>query len=517
MRGRAWTCVILAAVVAAASFHLLGAEGEKAREALDALFGRQLETARKTRDGADDVALAAKMLETAGQTTDQPALLALLCETACELASADPSGFETALASADLLATNLPEKAAGGREIILGIRRRQYERSRGKPHQEAGEAYAEALLEAAAAQARTGDLDEALRNCRQARTIARAVRSEKAGLAEADLKRLAALKRSADRTEALKKQLAADPSNRKARDDLVCLLLVDLDRPAEAATFLDKGCNPTFRKFIPGAAKPVDEAPELACLQLGDWYRELADGAAPAGKPAMLARAQAYYDRFLSLHKPHDLDRKKAQLLLRQVMEQLAELGGAPTAEARWINLLNLVDLKRHVVRGKWERPGDALYCDNKSVAHCVMPVVPLGDYEFEFQYRYRLGGAVHAIFPTGRKGAVVKIFPHSREGFVELDIADQRGYTLPKPKAPSGATIRIRVRTRGKRVAIAITAGGEPFLGWTGPDSSLGVPVPWALPDKRCIGLGAYNGGVEFKNIRLRMLSGRAVLFRKP
>ena len=118
MRGRALAWVIMTAAVAAVSLPVFASDGEKAREAFDALFGHQLETARKTRDRADDVALAKKMLETARQTIDQPALLALLCETACELGSADPSGFETALVSADLLATNVPEKAAGCRRTL---------------------------------------------------------------------------------------------------------------------------------------------------------------------------------------------------------------------------------------------------------------------------------------------------------------------------------------------------------------------------------------------------------------
>jgi formylglycine-generating enzyme required for sulfatase activity len=78
---------------------------------------------------------------------------------------------------------------------------------------------------------------------------------------------------------------------------------------------------------VPAAAKPIEQAPELACNELGDWYHGLADQAtAPASKGAMLRRAKAYYRQFLDLHKADDLARAGATLMLKKVGDALAKM-----------------------------------------------------------------------------------------------------------------------------------------------------------------------------------------------
>ena len=69
---------------------------------------------------------------------------------------------------------------------------------------------------------------------------------------------------------------------------------------------------------MPAAAKPLAEAPEFACLELGEWYRSLGESAPTSAKPAMYARAQAYYGRFLETHTGADLDRTEAKAALSE-------------------------------------------------------------------------------------------------------------------------------------------------------------------------------------------------------
>jgi formylglycine-generating enzyme required for sulfatase activity len=105
-----------------------------------------------------------------------------------------------------------------------------------------------------------------------------------------------------------------------------------MDNPAEAAKSVNETLDEATRKYMPAAAKPIEEAPELACNELGDWYRGLADQAtAPASKGAMLRRAKAYYERFMGLHKTDDLARAGTTLMLKKVDDALAKLG--PAAE----------------------------------------------------------------------------------------------------------------------------------------------------------------------------------------
>ena len=355
----------------------------------------------------------------------------------------------------------------------------------------------------------------------EAVTLARAVLSEKTGPAAADLKRLAALKRSADRAEALKKQLAADPSNRKARDELVGLLLVDLDRPAEAATFLDEGCDAALRKFIPAAAKPVDEAPELACMQLGDWYRGLAETAVPAAKAPMFVRAKAYYDRFLRLHEAHDLDRKRVALAAEQVADALDALGWKPRPTGRWIDVLALVDPAKDAMAGKWRRTVTGLASDQGWHRRIAIPIRPEGDYDVEVRFTFVNKGARWAgvFLPVAQSGAWYSCSGGSSWlNNVDGVAMNNKSKAHHKPRLTEGIphTVRIRVMTRGEKAVIASTLDGFAVMKWAGLASALSPPHHYGTPPGRSLGVAAETGGTTFHTARLRMLSGRALLLRK-
>jgi hypothetical protein len=107
----------------------------------------------------------------------------------------------------------------------------------------------------------------------------------------------------------LKAQLAAKPDDATVRTQLVLLHLVALDNPAEASQFLAEGIDPNLLKYVSAAAKPVDTAPELACLELGRWYRSLTSIAYPWAQWSVLTRARSYLARYLSLHTAADKDR----------------------------------------------------------------------------------------------------------------------------------------------------------------------------------------------------------------
>jgi formylglycine-generating enzyme required for sulfatase activity len=108
-----------------------------------------------------------------------------------------------------------------------------------------------------------------------------------------------------------------------------------MDNPAEAAKFLDETLDEATRKYVPAAAKPIKDVPEVECTELGDWYKGLADQTVvPAGKGAMLRHAQAYYQRFLVLHTAADLGRTAATLTLKRIEDALAKCGPAPAPKA---------------------------------------------------------------------------------------------------------------------------------------------------------------------------------------
>jgi len=303
---------------------------DEAADTFSKLYGEDLKRVAATPSVADDVALAKQLLEDAKKAEDQPAFLAMLCEKAYELAAKDASGYATATAAMDLLAGKVPEKKVECLQKNAGLYQKQYGTARGEAKTKAGEMVITALGALAEAQAAAGDSDAAGLTLRQAVAVATAIKSENKAALQARLDNLAPRQKVEKQIAALKAKLDADPKDAASRKELVRLYLVEMDTPAEAAKFLDETLDEATRKYVPAAAKPVEDAPEVACMELGDWYKGLADQAAtPASKGAMLRRAQAYYQRFLELHMAADLARTAATLTLKRIEDALAKCGAA--------------------------------------------------------------------------------------------------------------------------------------------------------------------------------------------
>jgi formylglycine-generating enzyme required for sulfatase activity len=320
-------CLALTAILLACPLVVLA---EESADTFNKLYADDLKRVAATPSPADDVALAKQLLEAAGKVTNQPAFLTLLCEKACELAMKDPTGYPTAKAAMELLAANVPEKKVESLQKMAAMCQRSYATARAEAKAKAGEALIESLKVVADAQAAAEDADGAGATLKQALAVATAIKSESKAAIQAQLAGLAYQQQVEKQIAELKAKLDADPKDAASRKEIVRLCLVDMDSPAEAAKFLDETLDEAMRKYVPAAAKPVEDAPEAACMELGDWYKGLADQAtAPASKGAMLERAKAYYARFVDLHKVDDVARAGATLILKKIDDALAKLDPA--------------------------------------------------------------------------------------------------------------------------------------------------------------------------------------------
>jgi formylglycine-generating enzyme required for sulfatase activity len=305
-------------------------KADEAADVFDSLFGADLKQVAATPDPADDVALAAKLVAAAEAASKQPTLLALMCDKAWELGKVHPTGHATALKAMELLAGCVPDRRLACQEKVVIIRQLQYDAARGDERAKAGGALVASQQALLGLKADAGDLAGAVECGNRALMVARAVKADIRDI-QARLDQVLSLQRVGKQVADLKVRLAAGPNAAAARAELVRLYLVDLDKPAEAAKYVGDGDDPAMRKYVPAAAKPIEDAPELACKELGDWYKGLADQVAtPASKGAMLRRAQTYYQRFLMLHTAADLGRTVATLALKRIDDALAVLGPAP-------------------------------------------------------------------------------------------------------------------------------------------------------------------------------------------
>ncbi len=331
--------------------------------------------------------------------------------------------------------------------------------------------------------------------------------------------------------KALAAALDAKPDNARVRNELVRLCTVELDDPSRAATYLGDGVDAAFAKYVPAAAKGTDQAPELACMELGDWYRSLAGDASPKAKDAMLRRARAYYQRFLDLHEAENLKRSQATLALDKVNEALGKKpGSAAVAPAgsklptgQWVDLLAMVDIKKDCIspqpRGLWQRQGKTLVClpPRFSTTDIALPVAVDGSYELQVKLiRRTVDGFVSVFLPVGSRTARVHLDNDSISGLRKpitrrSDPPDGMGKHLSF-EANRVYTVDVRVTVQGDDVEITANIDGKPFVRWRCPQTKLGGSLQRM---KGCVGLGAYRSTTIFGMARLRMIKGTAQAMR--
>ena len=357
--------------------------------------------------------------------------------------------------------------------------------------------------------------------------MATTINSESRAAILAQLAGLASQQQVEKQIAALKARLAADPKDASSRKEIVRLYLVEMDNPAEAAKFLDETLDEPMRKYVPAAAKPVEDAPEAACTQLGDWYMGLADQAAtPASKGAMLGRAQAYYQRFLALHTATDLGRTAATLTLKKIEDALAKLGPASEPKSNkegfvpifngkdltgWTGLLDGYKVENGVLVSLKEPSGNI--CTEKNYADFVL--------RLEFKLTPGANNGVGIRTPDGKQGSVY--------GGMEIQILDDSDpqYKTSKPYQFCGgiyncvAPQRGHLKPVGQWNACEITANGRRVTvklnGATVVDADLDKVAAAGTPDGKDhpglknktgrIALLGYKSVVQFRNLRIKEL----------
>jgi len=500
--------LLLCTVVLLAPVPLLA---DEATDAFNQLYGDDVKRVLATPTPTDDIALAKQLIEAAGKAEKQPEFLTILCEKAYELASKDPSGYPTATAAMDLLGDKVPEKKVEGLQKCAALYQKQYTSARLDAKAKAGEAFIERLKAVAGAQAAAQDVDGASTTLRQAITVATAIKSENKAALQAQLESLAPQQKMEKQIATLKAKLDAKPDDDASRKELVRLLLVEEDNAAEAAKFLDDSLDEATRKYVPAAAKPLDEAPELACKELGEWYRGLADQATtPMSKGAMLRRAQGYYERFLDTHKEEDLARTTATLTLKKIEDALAKLPAPKAAQAQWIDLLKKVDVEKNAIRGTWQRQGSDLACTSAENYNRVMVPLPItGSYEVQARV-VRVSGNESFMLILPLKSTQFECHWGYTGDKALLSKIGRRGVDAPcRIENGREYEIGIKVLQEEGKTTINATLDGKPLLAWDGPESQVSSSAEWGLPEKTCIGLGAFNCVVTFRSVRLRLLSG--------
>ncbi len=514
------------------------AEEARAAVLFQERFGQELANVRTARDpGAAAVALVAKILNAARVQGIDDAYRILLYMKAMELGLVDPRGYETVVTAATFLAALAPEKADICNDTIINIRQAQFAAAaRGDEKLRLGVGLFDALTASAAGKAEAGNLQDAMHRYQQAYTVAKSINHPGAIDAEEQLAVLAERSRVAVHVSQLANQMKTDPDNHLAGDQMLLVQLVDCDNPADAAKYLREDTDASLRKYVPAAAKGIDAAPELACIEMAEWYRRLAaDSAATnSAKLAMLRRADGYYRRFLALHTAEDPQRAEINQAAWKVRAEIDHLS-VPTVGPPWNDCLRLADPVRDALSGTWQKTESGLTASADTAGKLALRLFPQGAYELEVKFIRDHGEMVGVALPVGNTGVLLSLGGRDNSAG-GLDVGSGRP-TPPNPGRPgrpgqpkpdrsdppntatadSGAivdgqpyTVLVRVQVILEQATVNVTLDGKPFSKWTGSAKALSSgEFSAALPPR--VWLVTDRSQVTFTSVRLRVLNGPA------
>ncbi len=326
-------------VVAVAATFTLPARAEDAKAFFNSLYANRVRQVKATADHADDIALAKEMLTTVAgiERTD---VVSLICDAVVDLTQRHPDGIHVAVDALKLLGDRVQSRQAEAQKKTIDLFMRESVGGSPNAKLEASQELVSLFTLGADEEVVAGNYDEALAQLRQA--MAAAQRAKLPAVDEIKLKtdRVLHLSRTQKEIDRFRVKLLADANDTASAQALVRLFTVDLDKPADAAKYIDRAKDPQLQKLVPLAARGIDiETADL--LALGEWYLTQAGTAAAPAKEAMWRRASSYFGRYLESQQGDALGRTKAQVLLKTADDSLAKAAAQRVkdrGEARWIS-----------------------------------------------------------------------------------------------------------------------------------------------------------------------------------
>ncbi|MGB2822718.1 MAG: LamG domain-containing protein, partial [Phycisphaerae bacterium] len=284
----------------------------------------------------DYAAWAGSLLKAADDLAGRPArpkAQARLYEQAYEYGIKDAKGHPLAMKAARALLKARPDEKLAWQQKLLAVYRLDWQAADRKGKKEAGRAYVEQMIAVADDLAVSDNASQAIGAYTSASRLARYYAADREEEISRKLRDIREQQKLQQLLEQLKGLLAKEPDNTAVRERLILLYVVELDRPGEARKLLTAAVSEELRTCVPSAAGEVEGVAKEVCLELGDWYRSLADGAhvTVRGKARALTRAKAYYERFVKL-EADPLKAAIAKAKLAQVVKELAELWAPPGA-----------------------------------------------------------------------------------------------------------------------------------------------------------------------------------------
>lgn len=300
-----------------------------------------------------------------------------------------------------------------------------------------------------------------------------------------------------------------------------------------ALPFLAKSSDIKWKAASELELKSTDESTSLVAV--GDMWWDIADRLdVGLARTRLLEHAREWYERAIpnltSLQKQRITQRLNAiEPVKANIVAPLKE-NAKPSIDTKqivdklpvgeWVDLLPMVKLPDHVLRGTWQREGPTLTSQVSENSQILVPVAIRGSYELRCEFTRRLGTAALVLnCPVGSTSCSVAL--SAAQGAVSgIDCVDGRlCWDLP---ASSGAVSRPGKLSNGQRyhlnieilqardeAAVVAKLDGQQFIGWKGRERQLTCNSGHVLPTSRILGIVANASAFDLHKLELRLKRG--------
>jgi hypothetical protein len=470
---------------------------------MDEIYGGRLRAARTAPMKAE---LAGEMLKDASKLDADPEVQLLLYRKSYDLAVVDPSGFPTAQRAMALLVKTNPNLKGEAEEKLIELAEREFRLAPPLTREAKAAAYADRLIEAGDNHVADHDFNQALILYQRAADVPGIPRSVQ-GEAALKLKAIRFEQSSEDRGKELQTRLKKNPSDSNVASTLVRVLILDLDRPAEAKQYVEAARDAKLARVAGNAALDPESLAESDALELADWYRTQAATSNDGSRPIALRRSARYLQRFLDLHKEHDLPWLKESRAADEVAKSLAL--AAPTFQRR-INLLPVIGPQHDGLAGAWKLTPAGLSCDSAPYARLTLHYYPPAEYDFHIEFTASGGYGIDTMILTDAdhtfqwtmdrsKCYIERINPKSDDG-------DAKGAGRSIMSLQDGHRYSAVVQVR--KGSITAFVDGKRMATYQTDFSDL-EPVQGFDIGKGVLGLGAYQTPTTFHVVEIIEVTG--------
>ncbi len=318
------------------------AAGDAVRETFDKRLTADIKRVEQTPDTSDDAELAAAMLIMARGETANMQQLALLCDSIYKLGAKSPEGYPAAIEALELLADKIPERRTKCLEKILVLQMELYNAAGRKDRVPVGEDTVHILLKLSDIRTRSGDTFSARLFLRQARRIAKAIRTGIIARVKEKEKTLPARIRAGLKLQKQLATLKANPNNLELRSKLIQRLAAREEDFVIAKSLLTPDVDEQLQSYVPLALRDPKSLPADVAYEMAQWLRLLLSDAPSETRAAGLMRLRQYLNVYLMKHTENDTQRLEVAREFHDIELQLVKLGRLPGGKHWSLDVITL-------------------------------------------------------------------------------------------------------------------------------------------------------------------------------